>query len=90
MKHISRQAISLKHKHTHTHLDHIVEDKMGQDHDGVRAHAGAIVLEAVVDAMVPRLKSVGEPERKVSERHDDVCPHLCCMRAYVLCVYQVR
>ncbi len=59
------------------YLDHVVEDEVGQDHDGVRADPGAAVLQAVVDAGVPRLESVREPERKISEGNDDVGPHLC-------------
>lgn len=68
------------------HLHHVVEDKVGQDHDGVSAHARAVVLEPVVDVRVPWLESVGESERKVSERHDDVCPHLrvCHVRVLLL------
>lgn len=49
---------------------------MRQNHDGVRSHEGAVVFEAVVDARVPRLQGIGEPEGEVSEGDDDVHPNL--------------
>ena len=45
---------------------------MREDHYGVRPDERAGVLQAFVDARVPGLQGVGEPECQISERDDDV------------------
>ena len=43
------------------HLDHIVEDEVGEDGEGVGANVQGIVVEPGVHLRGPRLNSIREP-----------------------------
>ena len=50
-------------------FDHVIQHQMGQDHQRVTPHGRVAVLEKHIEALVPRLKFVGESRRQVAQRH---------------------
>lgn len=65
-------------------LDHVVEDKVSENHDRVRSDAWAAISETVINLGVPRLESVGKPERQITQRHNNIRPNLFKIR--IMCV----
>ena len=55
-----------------SNLDHVVEDEVREDGESVASDQGRCVPQAGVHPGGPGFESVGEPERKISGRDDQV------------------